>query len=84
MHSTTQAPQQVFDYGIAYADNFYTLSELVKAQLKKGFQPCVASGVQQMQHGEQVVFVQVMVKYQQPVIRKPATRPASKPTGKKK
>ena len=74
MHSTNQttAAPQIIDYGIAYANDFFTLSALVKNQIKKGFQPCIASGVKSMQHGEHTCFVQVMVKYEKPLTKKKA------------
>lgn len=59
MHSPNQ--NKIIDYGIAYAYDFYTLSELVKLQIKKGFQPFnglfIAAGID----GEQ--YCQALVKY---------------------
>jgi len=63
MLSPKETPPAITDYGIAHANDFYTLCQLVKDQIKRGFQPCTTSGVRSMPHGEEIVFVQVMVKY---------------------
>ncbi len=62
MPSTKLLPP-VIKYGIAHAENLYTLSELVNSQIKKGYQP-VPGGVQYMPHGEVLLYVQVLVMYQ--------------------
>ncbi len=59
---STNHPQQICKYGIAHAENLYTLSELVNSQIKKGYQP-TPGGVQYMPHGEVMLYVQVMVQY---------------------
>ncbi len=75
MLSTTKT-NPINEYGIAHAENLYTLAELVNHQIKKGFQPCIASGVMCMQHGETIAYVQVMVKYAG-IVKK--SKPKSKP-----
>jgi hypothetical protein len=64
-----QHPTQIIDYGIAFAPDFYTLSELVKSQIKKGFQPF--NVVFQSQTDEGLHYCQALVKYasQQPAVK---------------
>jgi hypothetical protein len=77
MHSANQpATNQIIDYGIAHAYDFYTLNQLVKSQLKKGFTPY--NGLQQFTRADGVMQItQVMVKYA-------GSGPAVKPAAQKK
>ena len=62
MHSTNQpASPAIIDYGIAHAFDFYTLSELVRSQVKKGFQPY--EKIFSTEHTDGTVYCQVLVKY---------------------
>jgi hypothetical protein len=68
-----QNQQTIIDYGIAFAPDFYTLSELVKSQIKKGFQPF--NVVFQSQTTDGLHYCQTLVKYasQQPAVKPRAT-----------
>ncbi len=69
MHCSSQHPV-IIKYGIAHAEDLYTLSELVNAQISKGYQPAANSSIQYMPFGELMIYLQVMVKYQQPAVKK--------------
>ncbi len=71
MHSINQIPT-IDKYGNVFAEDLYTLGELVNHQIKKGFQP--VGPVAAIDHGGIRVVVQTIVQYSKPVFKKPLTK----------
>lgn len=66
MHSA----KQISKYGNVFAEDLYTLGELVNHQIKKGFQPI--GPVAAIDHGGTRVVVQTIVQYEKDAIKKPS------------
>lgn len=54
--------REIIEYGIAAGENHYQLADIVNKQIKAGFQPFEKPFL--IQHGEQPLLMQVMVKYE--------------------
>jgi hypothetical protein len=68
----TKPTQAISKYGNVFAEDLYTLGELVNHQITKGFQP--VGPVAAIEHGGIKVVVQTIVQYSKPVFKKQSTK----------